>query len=163
MGDAAKEKVFCDIWKGRPVMTRFWGMCVVVALCCGCGTGDGLNRASVSGKVTVNGTPVEKGNISFMPAKGTKGPSVGGEIKNGTFQIPAARGPVAGNYTVQLNAPQKTGRKTKLAPGVSVPGLAPGAEIDEVLDLPAQYNTKSTLQKEVKAGKNDFDFELTTK
>ena len=48
--------------------------------------GCGGQGSTVSGTVTYNGKPVEKGNISFAPADG-KGTPVGGEIKGGRYSV----------------------------------------------------------------------------
>lgn len=59
------------------------GSCLLVmSLIAGCG-GDGV---TVSGTVTYNGQPVEKGSISFQPADG-KGNSAGGDITAGKFSV----------------------------------------------------------------------------
>ena len=137
-------------------MVRLLSAAILVALCVGCGKGDGLNRASVEGKVTLDGTPVEKGSISFVPTAGTKGPSVGGTIENGRYSLPSANGPVVGKYRVEIHAPRKTGKQ------IQAPMAPKGTMTDEVADAaPAQYNSKSTLEKEIKAGKNEIDFDLT--
>ena len=40
----------------------------------GCG-GSGPPRAEVGGQVTLDGRPMEEGNLSLIPAEGTKGPT----------------------------------------------------------------------------------------
>jgi hypothetical protein len=47
-------------------------------------SGCGGNFARVSGEVTYEGKPVEKGTISFLPVDG-KGPSAGAAIVNGRY------------------------------------------------------------------------------
>ena len=138
-------------------MVRLLTVALAITVCLGCGKGDGLNRSSVEGKVTLDGAPVEKGSIAFSPTGGTKGPSVGGSIENGRYSFPAAKGPVAGKYRVELHAPKSTGKK------IQAPMAAPGTMVDEIGDaMPAQFNSKSTLEKEVKAGRNEIDFEVST-
>ncbi len=56
---------------------------VLVALGTGCGGGKGV---SVSGTVTYNGQPVEKGYINLFPEDG-KSPATGGEISGGRFTV----------------------------------------------------------------------------
>jgi len=136
-------------------MIRLLSATLAIALCLGCGNGDGLNRASVEGKVSLDGTPVEEGTISFAPTAGTKGPTAGGTIENGRYSISAAKGPVVGRYRVELHAPRKTGKK------IQAPMAPAGTMTDEVGDaMPPQYNMTSTLEKEVKAGRNQIDFDL---
>jgi len=49
----------------------------------GCGKSGGV---TVSGRVTYSGQPVQTGYVTFAPADG-KGPSVGGPIANGQYQV----------------------------------------------------------------------------
>ncbi len=136
-------------------MVRLLSAALTIALCVGCGKGDGLNRASVEGKVSLDGTAVEQGSIAFIPTGETKGPTAGGAIEKGRYSIPAAQGPAVGRYRVEIHAPRKTGKK------VQAPMAPAGTMADEVVDAaPAQYNSKSTLEKEVKAGRNEIDFDL---
>jgi hypothetical protein len=129
----------------------------LMALCLGCGKGDGLNRAAVNGRVTLNGAEIAAGTIAFYPTKGLKGPVAGGAIKNGQYAIGADRGPVVGPNRVEIHASKKSGRKTQ------APMADPGVMADETVEaVPEQYNTRSTLVAEVKPGTNMLDYELTT-
>ena len=139
-------------------MARLLSATLAIALCLGCGKGDGLNRSSVEGKVSLDGTPVEQGSITFVPTSGTKGPTAGGSIAKGRYSVPAAKGPVVGRYRVEIHAPRNTGKK------IQAPMAPAGTMTDEIADaMPAQYNTKSTLEKEVKAGRNEIDFDLSAR
>jgi hypothetical protein len=62
---------------------RFPVVCSL-ALLLGCGQSGGL-----TGSVSYNGQPVERGSIAFSPVDG-KGPVFGGKIENGKFDIPTA-------------------------------------------------------------------------
>jgi len=138
-------------------MVRTLTATVLVSLFLGCGKGDGVTRAAVEGKVTLDGAPVEAGAISFIPTGGTKGPAVGGEIQNGQYSIPASEGPVVGRQRVEIRAPRKTGKM------IQAPMAEPGTMVEETAEsVPKQYNSESTLEREVKAGKNVLDFELTS-
>src|SRR5262245_1136654 len=70
------------------------------------GCSSGPASATVSGEVKVNGTPVEKGVISFSPAEGS-GTSVTGDIKNGRYEVQTT----AGKKVVQISAPVVTGKR----------------------------------------------------
>lgn len=59
-------------------------MLVGLSLLIGCGQAGGL-----TGSVSYNGQPVERGSIAFTPVDG-KGPVFGGKIENGKFDIPTA-------------------------------------------------------------------------
>ncbi|MEX0793841.1 MAG: hypothetical protein WD045_11945 [Pirellulaceae bacterium] len=142
----------------------WWGMSFGVALASmlvmGCGGGQsGPPRGEVSGKVTLDGTPVEEGSITFLPSEGTSGPSAGAPITNGNYAIARQKGPVEGKYRVEIRATRKTGK--------SVPAGSPfpeGTMIDETEEaVPAKYNTKSELVREIVAGENELDFDLTAR
>jgi hypothetical protein len=122
----------------------------------GCGQSD---RASVSGRVTLDGQPLQSGSITFFPTGNTKGPTAGDVIEGGIYSVSASRGPVAGQYRVEIRSMRKTGRKIR----VPVPA-PPGTMMDELVSgIPAIYNDESTLTAEVIKGKNHFDFDLKSK
>jgi len=135
------------------------GMILPILLCLsGCGS-SGPPRGSVQGKVTLDGQPVEQGTITFLPTGGTTGPSAGGVITGGQYSIEEDKGPVAGKSRVEIRWERKTGKKVPA--GSPSP---PGTMIDQVAEaIPAKYNSKSTLEKEIKEGDNTLDFELTSK
>jgi len=138
-------------------MQRF--VLVGLLLCCyGCGQSDDVQRAAVSGKVTIDGVAVDNGTIAFIPSGGNKGPTAGAAIQNGVYTIAADNGPVIGPNRVELHASKKTGRK------VQMPMAAPGTMTDEVTEaFPKHYNVESTLVAEIKWGKNVCDYEVTSK
>jgi hypothetical protein len=126
---------------------------LTLALLSGCGP-SGPERASVSGKVTLNGQAIEQGTISFLPAEGNTGPSAGGIIANGRYDIKKQDGPVLGKSRVELRSWKKTGRQ--------IPNpMSAGAMMDEKVEaFPDRFSNESTLIKEVQSGHNIFDFEL---
>ena len=126
---------------------------VCVCLAPGCGEHDGT---SIHGTVTLDGAPVEGGSINFFPTKGTEGPVVGAAISDGEYKISAPKGPPIGTHQIEIRSSGKTGRKVPA--GSPHP---PGTMFDEVAEMiPAQYNSNSTLEREVKAGKNTLHFDL---
>jgi hypothetical protein len=135
--------------------TRFHTGCLLLPLLAALGCSGG-NRAAVTGKVTVDGQPLEQGRIMFVPDQANPGPTAGAPIVNGNYTVPAANGVFIGKNTVQINAVRKTGQKIQSPFG---PGL-----IDEVAEaIPTKYNTKSEISREIKPGTNRFDFDLTSK
>jgi hypothetical protein len=116
---------------------------------------DGVQRAEVSGTVTFNGEPVKEGSINFFPTEGTKGPEAGGAILDGKYHIPRAKGPVVGKNRVELRAFQKTGRK------IQDPTAPPGTLTEEIANVfPLEFNTNSTLTRDVQPGKNELPFDI---
>jgi hypothetical protein len=131
---------------------------MIVAPFCGCGGKSGPERAAVAGKVTLDGDEIDVGSIAFYPTGGTKGMVAGGPINNGRYSVSADQGPVVGQNRVEIHSPRKTGRKVPDAFG------DPGATMDETAEAIRQrYNAKSTLERDVKPGRNTFDFALQSK
>ena len=81
---------------------------VVLGAATGCGgAGDtGPPRHSIQGAVTVDGTPVPAGEITFEPdgAKGNNGPMTIANIEDGRYQTPDDKGVVGGAYLVRVTA-----------------------------------------------------------
>jgi hypothetical protein len=129
------------------------GLIVVWFCTLGC-SGD---RAEVSGTVKLNGKLIEEGAITFIPVEGTQGPGTGAVIRDGKYHIPADKGVTPGKNRVELRAFISTGHKIK------DPTASPGATTDErVQAFPAEYNDRSTLVREVRAGSNTLDFDIRT-
>ena len=130
---------------------------VVALASVGCGGGgDDLPREPVSGKVTLDGQPLEKGMITFIPTRGTE-PVASGVIEGGAYAVARADGPVPGPHRVTIWAKKPTGKKLRDPDN-------PDQMIEEVRDvIPPRYNLNSELTAEVKAGGNNtFDFDLTS-
>jgi hypothetical protein len=142
---------------------------VVTVLGCG-DDGFGQSRYKVKGKVTYNGTPVEKGEISFVPVGA--GRAATGQIKNGYYALTTLSegdGAVPGKYKVTI-----TSRNVDFtAAQEKVKGLAPGAALPQDLigqayqnaknNIPSKYGLAetTTLTAEVIAGSNPaFDYDL---
>jgi hypothetical protein len=122
----------------------------------GCGDG-GLRRAAVDGQVSIDHVALENGTISFSPTDGNNGPTAGGSIKNGSYSIHAGKGPAVGWNLVTISGARKTGKR--------IPDtMRGGVLVDEVVSVvPEQYNSRSTLKRELKPGKNVLDFDLSAK
>ncbi len=128
--------------------------CLAVAVV-GCGD-RGPTRVAVTGSVKLDGKPVEQGSISFVPPEGSDIPAASAEIKAGEYSLPVTSGPAVGQYRIEIRWSRPTGKKVKM--GSPAP---PGTMVDEVREaVPAKYNTKSTLEREVSEGDNTLDFDL---
>ena len=116
---------------------------------------SGPDRFRVRGNVTFGGQPVELGTIKFSPIEGTKAPLTGGRIAEGHYDVPAAKGPLAGKYMVQIDVHEKTGRK------ISNMG---GELVDEFGNVaPEKYSgDASELRAEIRKGSTQHDFDLET-
>jgi hypothetical protein len=113
---------------------------VLIALAAGCNSGPRL--LGFHGEVSYQGKPIEKGTIEFIPTDNTRGPSVGGPITNGRYDVLAARGArEGGTYQVRITALKKTGKKI---PNIIDP-KGPPMELEDNF-IPLKYNRASSLK-----------------
>jgi len=162
----------------KALARRFFALlavCGVLALT-SCGTDDGLGkRYHVSGTVTYNGNPLEKGKISFVP-EDPKGVGATGIIENGSYALSTGGGDDgarAGKYKVTITAKEDATAKAqadfnKASKGAAGPGHIPGqfmakAEAQAKSLIPAGYGDvrATTLTAEVMEKSNTLDFKLS--
>jgi hypothetical protein len=128
----------------------------LLSLALGCGGDDPLNRQTVSGKVTIDGTPLQEGSISFQPTE-QGSTSSGAVITQGAYSIPQDKGLPPGKYRVMINA-VKPGTGSELPAG-GMPGDETGAPAEEL--IPPSWNTESEQFIEVtESGPNEFTHEI---
>ena len=104
-------------------------------------------RTPERGSVTLDGKPLEKGIIMFSAAEGEALP-VAADVIDGKYSTEKM---VAGKKHVQLSASKLTGTRKNDSPG------APPDEMWEE-QIPARYNTESTLSLDVQPGSNAKDW-----
>jgi hypothetical protein len=114
---------------------------------------------TVTGTIRVDGEPLARGSISFVPLddKGAvaddRGPGGGGTIAEGKYRV--EKGLTVGSYRVEIQGTRKIPGKPRRNP------IIPSSLVDdEVAVVPSKYNTKSTLIVEVHAGAQTIDFPL---
>jgi hypothetical protein len=115
-------------------------------VCLGC---EGTDVGYVEGTVTMDGSPLPDAMVTFQPESGR--PSYGRTDASGRYELVYTRdekGAVPGKHTVSISTLQEGDPD---AGGESVPEK-----------VPANYNTNTELTREVKAGANEFNFELTS-
>jgi hypothetical protein len=137
----------------RVVLFLSAGVCAVWASGCG-DQYDG--RKAVSGKVTLVGKALEKGQILFEPLDG-QGSVSGSAIAHGEYALDRKGGLKPGKYRVRITAADG---KT---PASDEEAAAPGGSTNIVsVDLiPPEWNVNSTQQIEVTSGgDNKFDFAI---
>lgn len=132
---------------------------LVLMVLAGCGGPvDKLPRQAVSGSVTLDGKPLERGTISFQPV--SELPTAAAvSVNGGQYSMARAEGLVPGAYRVLISSTPPTvsqvDSKTSRPPP---PGQASPPPKES---LPEKYNASTTLTAEVKeAAKNTFDFPL---
>jgi hypothetical protein len=146
-------------------MTRITFSLLLLALL-GCGGANQLETAPVSGRVTLDGKPLERGTVTFLPERGRVAT---GEIQtDGTFTLGTYSerdGAIVGRHRVAVVVVDQAAAEALAA-------AAPASDTDIVeadaplpLATPAHYADpgNSGLTFEVKAGEsNEAVFELTS-
>ena len=125
----------------------------MIAFISGCGAAsDQPELGTVHGVVTMDGKPLANVIVAFEPVAGGRA-SMGKTDAEGSYELvysADAKGAVVGSHRVTITA--ETGA-TDEEPD-------PSKEAENT--IPAKYSTETTLNKEVKAGDNTIDFELTS-
>lgn len=119
---------------------------VALFLITGCGKADDVG--TVEGTITLNGEPVDSGEIVFRdPSRQVR--SASGRITNGQYAVES----LPASMQVEIWAFREVpGKFVEHNPGVKVP-------LTEQY-IPPEYNEKSEIQVEVMKGHNAFDFAL---
>jgi len=121
----------------------FFLVLAALPIMAGCG-GDGPAEYPVTGKVMLDGHPVEQGEIRFLPA-GMQGTPCAGQISNGNFECRATEG----QKRVEIYATRESATP------------APDGLPNYVSYIPAAYNSQSTLTADIKPkGDNTLTFNL---
>lgn len=131
-------------------------LAAVTAVASGCGGTDFVDRQAVAGSVTIDGQPLAKALISFLPIGATPGPKASGVVVDGQYFIAPDDGPCPGEFIVKIEAISP--EIEALAAGDAA---APrhGAAAAPLLEIAPQYNRESTLAATVRSGaENRFDF-----
>lgn len=130
-------------------MSRVLALFVIVSSCVGClDTGGKIKQpplGEVSGTVKLDGQPLPDANVEFRADAGR--PVTAKTDSSGRYEMyfaPGVRGVPVGKHTIRIS--------TKINPAN-----------DTNEKVPAKYNEKSTETREVKAGQNTIDFDLSTK
>src|SRR2546430_12981925 len=127
-----------------------------MALVAGCGPTYG-GRQEIKGKIKLKGTPLDQGQITFMPISGDNATKEGAGITNGEYKIDRAHGLLPGKYRVSITSGD--GRTRADAPD-EPPGPT-GANIISKDRIPPDYNTNSKQEVDVtEKGPNVFNFDI---
>ena len=137
-----------------PYIARLFGLCCLCLAAAGCESRsyEGPQRLPLSGKVTVDGQPLDGGTISFIPQNSDQRLS-GGPILDGAYAVTEEMGANSGPYKVEIHWHKKTGKKYRDADS--------GDMYDERKEgLPPRYHSQSELTAQVSADKTTFDFDV---
>ncbi len=134
----------------RVLNLRWLHLSACILLLTACGTES--NMGDVTGTVSVDGQPAERGSVSFAPLSGA-GSTSGAEISNGKYSAKVS----LGKNKVEIRVPKVVGKQRLYD--------TPDSPVQELLEevLPAKYNDQTVLELDVKRGKNEKNWELTEK
>lgn len=128
-------------------------LCGIAFLCLvgsGCGSSSGPKipeLGQVTGVVKLDGQPVKNALVTFVPENVR--PATARTDDQGRYELTfndKLKGTAVGMNTVRISARDESGSKGNME------------------TIPEKYNAKTTLKKEVKAGKNEINFDdLTSK
>ena len=151
-------------------MLQFRSLCILtivsfVTLGCGKGT---VGVIPVQGTITLDGQPVEKASIAFLPAAGQPLPAIGTTDAQGKFVMKTTEGPqelngaMPGQYKVIINKFTQSGiiENEQGLSGVVAPG---GLKVEWL--IPQKYSTADTsdLTCKVETGMQELKFALKSK
>ncbi len=126
----------------KQLIAAFSVVAALFIIGCGNTAPDTPETGTVTGVVTLDGKPLPKVTVTFQPDEGK--PSFGATDENGKYELTYSadvKGAKIGNHTVRVTT------RTE----------APG----EKELLPAKFHKDSKIKKEVKAGPNEINIELT--
>ena len=131
----------------------------------GCGGAAGPERFPASGWVNVNGVPLEKGIIRFIPVSKPDGsgggPAAVALVEAGAFEFTDADGPVAGPHRVEIEATGFAGFEIDDEAAFAAAAAKPGARPLASNPIPPAYNKQSTLERTIAVDStNVFTFDL---
>ena len=119
----------------------------------GCGARDGIERVVVSGSVTFDGQPVEKGQIRFIPVENTSGPITVEPVADGYYTTDDVGGVPVGVHRVEIRGfdPEVYANAPKGPGSPAIPQL-----------LPKKYNHESALKATLDSSKSEetLNFDL---
>lgn len=134
----------------------------------GCETDDQemVQRASVSGKVTLDGKPLEAGIIVFhSDPKKTDGAAVNAFsfVENGFYHIDADQGPAIGSARVEFRSKPLQREQLEDVVDHAAKSRSRHQPPMTVVEIPTKYGSESKLQVEMLEGENNHDFQLDSR
>ena len=123
------------------------------------GCGPRTDRLPISGRVTLDDMPLDRGSIRFTSLEGEQLLASGALIREGRYNIQRDKGLRPGRYRVQITSPDME------APPVMAPKTPSGPSFPVPPErIPPEYNVESDKTIDVTAnGKNDFVFEIKSR
>lgn len=109
----------------------------------GCG-GSGI--AELRGAVTLDGQPLESGTLHLQPEVAEGGPTAGGTVADGSFELVPPQPLPPGRYAAHLTAVRRTGRMVRDPQRGEVPELVSLEVADTPQSVEVTAATAGSLQ-----------------
>jgi hypothetical protein len=116
------------------------------------GSGCESPVTTVTGDVTLDGSPIESGTITFE-SPDQKGPTMSGAITNGRYEVKGS----PGKKKVLVTGFRPTGRKVPAGPP-----LPPEAMVDELVPFPPPGQSHVPTDVDLTAGANAHSFKFNS-
>ncbi len=131
--------------------------CMLAFVVCVGVLGCGQGGFRIHGKITVDGVPLEQGELKFVPVDSSGGDHVGTVVQKGEFSVDDVERLKEGEYQVQIRSFRSTGKKIW-------DGMGDGTKKNMVDDMkqfiPIKYNDASELKVALKSGDNQYSTDL---
>ncbi|VAX38777.1 hypothetical protein MNBD_PLANCTO02-695 [hydrothermal vent metagenome] len=122
------------------------------AIGCSSGPSDQPELGTVKGKVTMNGQPMANVIVTFQPENN------GGKEKG---RVSIGKTDEQGNYELGYNTKSKGAKVGQHTVRISTVFENPAPDGNDPKDpIPAKFNVKSEIKKEVQSGENSIDIKL---
>src|SRR5437867_3708286 len=120
----------------RPCRLLWLSLCLCFLTACG--QGDSVITAKVTGQVTLDEKPLERGLIQFIPTDG-RGTTAAAEIRQGEYAVAVP----LGSKRVEVTSPKVIGKQKAYD--------TPDSPIMDIIEeqIPWEYNARSQLKADV--------------
>lgn len=144
-------------------LASVFGIVLIGLLMSGCQPSKNpLGRLPATGSVTLDGAPLDAGEIQFQPKQAdAKAVNTAAVIKGGAYSLAAEVGLLPGTYAVSITSAPPPPAATSTDPVQAMQDASKPPPADRI---PRKYNQETTLKAVVtKEGPNKFDFDLKSK
>lgn len=147
------ESISTEFWFRRfPARTQWISTSIMLVVVLSSGCSNDIKKYEVSGKITFQGKPIEKGEVTFAPEGGLGRPD-SSMIANGDYKLSVTDGKKVVRISAWSTDPALVGPPPRDMPAG---GINPDREY-----IPTHYNEESILAADVKpADGQTFNFDL---
>lgn len=136
-------------WKHQITL---WGAASLLCLCAVAGCGSDSDLAAVTGRITLNGRPLEGAIVQFQPVGQAGSPSAGITDEDGRYELMFTfnrRGAMVGEHRVTIRT-------------AAIYYEDEDCDCEKADPIPPEYNDNTELVRIVEPSGNSFDFDLTS-